>query len=94
MGIATNKVFDRVIQEAYSHITEMLDVCELGKNEMKSLPCGELGSWQLVVTRSDGCWHVMQGFLFLKLYHGNLQLANCCTIMVCPCLHEGCGSNY
>ena len=50
------------IEEAYPHITDMLDeVCELGKEEMKSLPSDKLGSWQRAVTTSDGCWHI-RGF--------------------------------
>ena len=61
MSIATDKMF-RVIEEAYPHITEMLDeVCELGKDEMKALPSDKLGSWQRAVTTSDGCWHI-RGF--------------------------------
>ncbi len=40
----------------------MLDeVCELGKDEMKSLLSDQLGSWQRAVTTSDGCWHI-RGF--------------------------------
>ena len=51
-----------MIEEAYPHITEMLDeVCELGKEEMKSLPSDKLGSWERAVTKSDGCWHI-RGF--------------------------------
>ncbi len=35
MSVTTDKMFHRVIEEAYPHITEMLDdVCELGKQEM------------------------------------------------------------
>ena len=62
MSVATDKIFHRVIEEAYPHITEMLDeVCELGKEEMKALPSDKLGSWQRAVTTSDGCWHI-RGF--------------------------------
>ena len=47
MHVTTDKMFHRVIEEAYPHITEMLDeVCELGKEEMKSLLSDKLGSWQ------------------------------------------------
>ena len=62
MNVTTDKMFHRVIEEAYPHITDMLDeVCELGKEEMKSLPSDKLGSWQRAVTTSDGCWHI-RGF--------------------------------
>jgi len=62
MSVTTDKMFYRVIEEAYPHITEMLDeVCELGKEEMKKLPSQKLGSWQRAVTTSDGCWHI-RGF--------------------------------
>jgi len=62
MSITTDKMFCHVIEKAYPHITEMLDeVCELGKEEMKSLPSDKLGSWKRAVTTSDGCWHI-RGF--------------------------------
>ena len=39
MSIIINKMFYRVIEEAYPHITAMLDnICEMGKDEMKALP--------------------------------------------------------
>ena len=39
MSVTTDKMFHRVVEEAYPHITTMLDeVHELGKNEMKNLP--------------------------------------------------------
>ena len=62
MNVTTDKMFHRVIEEAYPHITAMLhEACELGKEEMKSLPSDKLGSWQRAVTTSDGCWHI-RGF--------------------------------
>ena len=62
MDITTNKVLYWVIEEAFPHIMKMLDeVCELGKDEMKSFPSDKLGSWQQAVTTSDGCWHI-RGF--------------------------------
>ena len=62
MSITTDKMFHRVIDEAFPHITAMLgEVCELGKEEMKSIPSDKLGSWQRAVTTSDGCWHI-RGF--------------------------------
>ena len=66
MNVTTDKMFHRAIEEAYPHITAMLDeVCELGKEEMKSLPSDKLGSWQRAVTTSDGCWHI-RGFFLRK----------------------------
>lgn len=62
MRITTDKMFNQVITEAYPHITAMLDeVCMMGKEEMKSLPSEQLGSWNRAVTTSDGCWHI-RGF--------------------------------
>ena len=44
MSVTSPRMFHRVIEEAYPHITNMLDsICELGKDEMKALPI--LGSW-------------------------------------------------
>lgn len=62
MSVTSARMFHRVIEEAYPHITTMLDsICELGKREMKALPSGQLGSWERAVTTSDGCWHI-RGF--------------------------------
>lgn len=62
MKVTTDKMFHKVIEEAYPVITEMLDeVCEMGKEEMKNLRSDQLGSWQQAVTTSDGCWHI-RGF--------------------------------
>ena len=62
MKVTSDKMFSRVIEEAFPHITEMLDeVCKLGKQEMQSLPDGTLGSWNRAVTTADGCWHI-RGF--------------------------------
>jgi len=62
MSITSDKMFCHVVEKAYPHIMEMLDkVCELGKEEMKSLPSDKLGSWKRAVTTSDGCWHI-RGF--------------------------------
>ena len=37
LNVTSDKMFHRVIEEAYPHITEMLDeICNLGKAEMKS----------------------------------------------------------
>ncbi len=50
MNVTTDKMFNRVIEEAYPHITEMLnEVCELGKEEMKNVPTTswEAGNEQL-----------------------------------------------
>lgn len=49
------------IEMAYPHVKDILDICELGKAEMKCLPSTELGSWEKAVTTSDGCWHI-RGF--------------------------------
>ena len=55
MSVTSDKVFIRVIEEAFSHITSMLDeVCELGKESMKALPDEQIGSWAKAVTTSDG----------------------------------------
>ena len=52
MNVTTDKMFHKVIEEAYSHITTMLDeVCEM----KKSLLNDKLSSWQRAVTTSDGC---------------------------------------
>lgn len=62
MNVTSDKMFIRVIHEMYPHIKDMLDeVCELGKQEMKDMDSGTLGSWQRAVTTSDGCWHI-RGF--------------------------------
>ena len=62
MSVTSDKVFIRVIEEAFSHITSMLDeVCELGKESMKALPGEQIGSWAKAVTTSDGCWQI-RGF--------------------------------
>ena len=62
MSVTSPRMFHRVIEETYPHITNMLDsICELGKDEMKALPTGQLGSWERAVTTSDGCWHI-RGF--------------------------------
>lgn len=62
LQVTSDKMFHRVIVEAFPHITEMLDeVCELGKQEMKKLPDDQIGSWKRAVTTSDGCWHI-RGF--------------------------------
>ena len=62
MSTTSNTMFHRIIEEAYPHITEMLDeVCEIGKEEMQALPSTQLGSWKRAVTTSDGCWHI-RGF--------------------------------
>ena len=62
MYTTTPKMFYRVIEEAFPHITEMLnEVCELGKVEMMSMDDTTLGSWKRAVTTSDGCWHI-RGF--------------------------------
>ena len=41
---------------AYPHILD--EAYDLGKDDMKSIPNSELGSWERVVTTSDGCWHI------------------------------------
>lgn len=52
---------DRVIEEAFPYIVNMLDdIFKEGKDEMRSLPNSQLGSWRAVTT-SDGCWHI-RGF--------------------------------
>ena len=62
MDVTNERMFYRVVKEAYPHITAMLDeVCELGKDEMKSVKDDRLGSWKRAVTTSDGCWHI-RGF--------------------------------
>ena len=59
MSITSNKTFHRVIEEAFPHIIEMLEeICDEGKDDMKSLPSSQLGSWDMAVTTSDGCWHI------------------------------------
>ena len=62
MSVTSAPMFHKIIEEVYPHIIEMInEVCELGKDEMKSLPSDKLGSWQRAVTTSDGCWHI-RGF--------------------------------
>lgn len=62
MEVTAAKMFQRVIEEAYPHITVMLDnICELGEEEMKEMSGDQLGSWKRAVTTSDGCWHI-RGF--------------------------------
>ena len=59
MSVTTDKMFHRVIEEAFPNITAMLgEVCELGKEEMKSIASDKQGSWQRAVTTSDSCWHI------------------------------------
>ena len=55
----SEKSFYHVVEFAYSHIQDMLDeICEEAKDEMKTMPSSELGSWKKAVTTSDGCWHI------------------------------------
>ena len=62
MHAVSQRHFYHVIEMAYPHVKDILDeVCELGKEEMKSLPSTQLGSWEKAVTTSDGCWHI-RGF--------------------------------
>ena len=62
MSTTSDKMFNHVIEEALPHITDMLaDICNVGKDEMRSLPSDKLGSWKRAVTTSDGCWHI-RGF--------------------------------
>ena len=62
INTTTDKMFHRVIEEAYPNIIEMLDeICEDGKEEMKRMHVDQLGSWKWAVTTSDGCWHI-RGF--------------------------------
>ena len=62
MSVTSPRMFHRVIEDAYPHISDMLDtICEIGKDEMKALPSEQLGSWERAVTTSDGCWHI-RGF--------------------------------
>lgn len=59
MNVTINKMFTKVIEEAFPHITGMpKDICELGKEEMKTLPDEQLGSWHRAITTADGCWHI------------------------------------
>ena len=84
MHVTTDKMFRKAIEEAYPHITEMLDeVCELGKEEMKSLPSDKLGSWQRAVTtyilKRFGWDQVGQ---FLPWLHGSVS---CTTTGILSC---------
>ena len=90
LGIATtsDKMFYRVIEEVFRHINAMLDdVCEMGKEEMKSLPDDQLGSWKRAVTTSDGCWHI-RGFFFAEQHIYYPELAHRGLTLVWTCLHE------
>ena len=81
INVTTDKMFHKVIEEAYPHITEMLN------EEMKSLPTDKLGSWQRAVTTSDGCWHI-SFFFFSEWDLRDLQLADWSLVVVWPCMHE------
>jgi len=86
MNVIMDKMFHRVIEDAYPVITEMLDeVCEMGKEKMKNPPSDQRGSWQRAVTTSDGCWHILGSTLHL----GNSQLAHWSIVVVWACVHEG-----
>ena len=94
MEATSGKMFHRVIEEAYPHITDMLDeICELAKQDMKEMSCSELGSWKRAVTTSDGCWHI-RGFFFPKCYICHTQLAFGRLAMVWACLYEGIRCNH
>ena len=49
-----SKCCSHMIQLIFPHIQDILDeTCEEAKNEMRTLPNSELGSWEQAVTTSD-----------------------------------------
>lgn len=87
IGIVTERPYLEVIDLALPYIKEILDeICEEGKNAMKKLPDGDLGSWSRGVTTCDGCWqirgHFSQNCTFViknyltgaLLYYGHLSM--------------------
>lgn len=93
MEATSGKMFHRVIEEAYPHITDMLDeICELAKQDMKEMSCSELGSWKRAVTTSDDAG-IFEDF-FPKCYICHTQLAFGRLAMVWACLYEGIRCNH
>ena len=64
------KNFFNIIRIAHPFVKSILDgICEMGKSEMRAKDPLELGSWQRVVTTSDGCW-------LIEGHH-----SQCCTLI-------------
>ena len=56
LGVFSDKPFIDIIDLAYPHIKDILDeMCEREKEDMKTLPDNQLGSWSRGVTTCDGC---------------------------------------
>ena len=74
--------FYNIIKVAHPFVKSILDeICEWGKNEMKSKDSSQLGSWKRAVTTSDGCW-------LIRGHH-----SQCCTFVVVDFL-SGCTLYY
>ena len=87
LGIVSEKPFLEIIDLAFPHIKEVLDVmCDDAKRQMKDISPEVVGSWSRAVTTCDGCWlirgHFSQNCTFIiknyltggLLYYGHLSM--------------------